>query len=67
MIPAIIEDYITKLTDKSIRVENRQFYYSSLLEIRKNVENAITNYEMEKLKDENSNHNRHAHRSSRRQ
>jgi hypothetical protein len=50
MIPVLIEDYINKLTDKKIRIENRQFYYTSLLEIKKHVEKAITQYEVEKNK-----------------
>ena len=50
MIPVIIEDYISKLRDKNTRIENRQFYYTSLLEIKKQVEKAISEYEMEKKK-----------------
>lgn len=48
MIPVIIEDYINKLLDKSTRLESRQFYYTSLLEIKKQVEKAIQKYETEK-------------------
>jgi hypothetical protein len=48
MIPVIIEDYISKLNDTRTRIESRQFYYTSLLEIKKRVENAIKEYELEK-------------------
>lgn len=50
MIPVIIEDLINKVTDKKARIETRQFYYTSLLEIKKRVEKAISQYEMEKTK-----------------
>jgi vacuolar-type H+-ATPase subunit I/STV1 len=51
MIPVIIEDYISKLKDSKTRIENRQFYYTSLLEIKKQVEKALSEYEEEKKKD----------------
>lgn len=48
MIPVIIEDMIGKLTDSRIKSENRQFYYTSLVEIQKQVSKAIKDYEEEK-------------------
>ena len=50
MIPVIIEDYISKLKDSKTRIESRQFYYTSLIEIKKQVEKAISDYETEKKK-----------------
>jgi len=50
MIPVIIEDYISKLKDSKTRIESRQFYYTSLIEIKKQVEKAIYDYEAEKKK-----------------
>jgi hypothetical protein len=49
-IPVIIEDYISKLKDSRTRIENRQFYYTSLIEIKNQVEKAIQDYEAEKKK-----------------
>lgn len=48
MLPVIIEDYIKKLNDKSTHIERRQFYYTSLLNIKKAVEKALKEYEREK-------------------
>lgn len=48
MLPAIIEEYIKNLTNKSTHVEKRQFYYMTLLKIRDEVGTAIAKYEKEK-------------------
>lgn len=48
MIPVIIEDYIKKLNDKSTHVERRQFYYTSLINIKEAVEKSLKDYEKEK-------------------
>lgn len=48
MLPVMIEDYINKLNDKSTHIERRQFYYTSLLNIKKAVEKALKEYEREK-------------------
>jgi len=48
MIPVIIEDYIRKLNDKSTHIERRQFYYTSLLKIKEEVEKSLKDYEREK-------------------
>jgi len=48
MLPVIIEDYIRKLTDKNTHIETRQFYYTSLLNIKQAVEKALSEYEREK-------------------
>lgn len=48
MLPAIIEDLINKITDKSIHIEKRQFYYVTLLKIRNETSDAIAIYEKEK-------------------
>lgn len=48
MLPAIIEDYIKNLTDRTRHIEKRQFYYLTLLNIQKSIEEAISKYEKEK-------------------
>lgn len=48
MIPVIIEDMISKVTDTKTRIDSRQFYYTSLLEIQRQVSKAIDMYESEK-------------------
>lgn len=48
MIPVIIEDYIRKVNDKATNVESRQFYYTSLLKIKEEVDKSIKEYEREK-------------------
>lgn len=48
MIPVIIEDYIRKLTDKKTHIDQRQFYYTSLMNIKDQVDKAIKDYEREK-------------------
>lgn len=48
MIPVLIEDLINNVTNKSRSLESRQFYYTSLLEIQKHVEAAVTKYNNEK-------------------
>jgi len=48
MLPAIIEDIISKITDRKSHVEKRQFYYVTLLKIRDEANSAILKYENEK-------------------
>ncbi len=48
MLPAIIEDLIKNVTDKTRHVEKRQFYYLTLLNIQKSIGEAISKYETEK-------------------
>lgn len=48
MIPVIIQDYINKLSEKTTSTESRQFYYSTLLNIKMAIEDAIKDYEKEK-------------------
>lgn len=48
MIPTLIEDLIGKLLDKKVHVEKRQFYYTTLLNIRKSVDEALSKYDKEK-------------------
>lgn len=48
MIPALIKDYISKISDKTTTTENRQFYYSTLLNIKAVIEDAIKEYEKER-------------------
>jgi hypothetical protein len=48
MIPVIIEDMIKNLTDKRVHFEKRQFYYDSLIKIKKSIEKAIEIYERER-------------------
>lgn len=48
MIPVIIQDYISKILDKSTHPERRQFYYDTLLKIRESINQAITRYEQER-------------------
>lgn len=49
MIPTLIEDLITKITDKKQHLEKRQFYYVTLSNIKNAVEKAIQSYEKEKF------------------
>jgi hypothetical protein len=48
MIPVIIQDYITKILDRSTHPERRQFYYSTLILVRDSINQAITKYEQER-------------------
>jgi hypothetical protein len=48
MIPVIIQDYLSKLTDRSTHPERRQFYYDSLLKIRDSINQAVIIYEKER-------------------
>jgi hypothetical protein len=48
MIPILIQDYISKLTDKNTYTERRQFYYDTLLKIREAINVAIVKYEEER-------------------
>lgn len=48
MIPVIIQDYISKLSDKKTHPESRQFYYATLVTIKASLEKAIKNYETER-------------------
>jgi hypothetical protein len=48
MIPVIIEDYTKKLLEKTAHPERRQFYYDTLVKIRDEINNAISNYEKER-------------------
>lgn len=48
MIPVMIQDYIDKISDKTIHHERRQFFYSTLVNIRTAIDKAIMNYEKEK-------------------
>jgi hypothetical protein len=48
MLPAIIEDIISKIADKKTHIEKRQFYYATLLKIRDEANTAILKYEKEK-------------------
>lgn len=48
MLPVIIEDYIKNLTNKGVHPDRRQFYYTSLLNIKEAVERALRDYDMEK-------------------
>jgi hypothetical protein len=61
MLPVIIEDLIRKLTDTSVHKEQRQFYYSTLVMIRKQIDRAIAIYEKEVTTiDEDSTNQRHS-------
>lgn len=48
MLPIIIEDMIKNLTNTQIHVDKRQFYYTTLLNIKGAVDKAIVKYENEK-------------------
>jgi hypothetical protein len=48
MLPVIIEDYIRYLNNKAVHVEKRQFYYTSLVNIRNAVNRAIEKYDEER-------------------
>lgn len=49
MIPTLIEDLISKITDKKQHIEKRQFYYVTLNNIKSAIEKAIVSYEKEKF------------------
>lgn len=48
MIPTLIEDYIAKVLDKKVHLEKRQFYYSTLLNIKNAIDKTLEEYEREK-------------------
>lgn len=48
IVPTIISDYVAKVSDKNIHPESRQFYYSTLLNIRSVVNDALNEYEKER-------------------
>jgi hypothetical protein len=48
MIPVIIQDYISKLLEKTTHPERRQFYYDTLVKIRDSVNQALTQYDQER-------------------
>ncbi len=48
MIPVIIEDYISKLINKNIHIEKRQFYYDTLIKVRDAINKGLINYESER-------------------
>lgn len=48
MIPVIIEDLISKITDKNLRPDQKQHYAGTLYNIRDQVEKALKKYETER-------------------
>ena len=50
MVPQIIEDYVAKVTDRSVHKERRQFYADTLRAIVKEASKAITTFEKETTK-----------------
>ena len=50
MVPQIIEDYVTKVTDRSVHRERRQFYADTLRDIVKEATKALTTFEKESSK-----------------
>ena len=48
MIPVIIEDLISKVTDKNLRSDQKQHYAGTLYNIREQVEKALKQYETER-------------------
>lgn len=48
MIPVIIENLIGDVTNKKIHTDKRQFYYTTLVNIRKAIDSAIKEYEKER-------------------
>ena len=50
MIPQLIQDYISKVKDKTVHIEKRQFYAATLREIIAESQSAIDLYEKEKNK-----------------
>lgn len=48
MIPVNIQDIIRKALDKSTNINNRQFYYDTLVKINKATEFAIETFEEER-------------------
>jgi len=48
MIPVIIEDYISKLLDKTTHIEKRQFYYDTLIKVKDAINKGLTSYENER-------------------
>jgi hypothetical protein len=49
MLPVVIEDIITKVTDKTKHVETRQHYAATLRNIIEKSQNALDEYEREKM------------------
>jgi len=47
MIPAIIEEYVANVSDKSKHKERRQFYADVLRKVKKTVDAALTAYDKE--------------------
>lgn len=47
MVPQIIEDYVTKVTDRSAHKERRQFYADTLRDIVKAANAALVSFEKE--------------------
>jgi hypothetical protein len=48
MIPTLIEDLIQKLLDNKVHREKRQFYYTTLLNIKNATEAALEKYNKRK-------------------
>jgi len=48
MIPIVIEDLVSKVLDKKVHFDKRQFYYATLLNIKNVIDKAIEDYEKEK-------------------
>jgi hypothetical protein len=48
MIPVIIQDYISNVLDSKTHPEKRQFYYTTLVTIKTQIEKAIKQYEIER-------------------
>lgn len=48
MLPIIIEDLIGKINDKSTHPEKRQFYFTTLTNIKTSVDKALKDYETER-------------------
>lgn len=44
----MIEDLVSKILDKKVHHEKRQFYYVTLLNIKSAIDKAIQDYEKEK-------------------
>lgn len=44
----MIEDLVSKVLDKKVHYEKRQFYYATLLNIKNAIDKAIQDYEKEK-------------------
>lgn len=50
MVPQIIDDYVSKVTDRSTHPERRQFYADTLREIVKAATKALTTFDKESTK-----------------